>query len=76
MGYLPQIGFIHVSGTLPFVFDIADIYKSETTLIAAFQTLGANPRADGKEILQELKKLMEARKILGRIPKDIEDLLA
>ena len=75
MGYLPQLGFIHVGGTLPFVFDIADLYKSETTLIAAFQTLGANSKATEKDILLELKKLVEIRKLLARIPKDIEDLL-
>lgn len=40
LGYLPQLGFIHDAGTLPFVFDVADIYKPETTLVAAFHTLG------------------------------------
>jgi CRISP-associated protein Cas1 len=75
MGYMPQLGFVHVGGTLPFVFDIADMYKPETTLLAAFQTLGANPKATEKEVLVALKKRIESFKLLDRIPKDIEELL-
>ena len=74
MGYLPNLGFIHNSGTLPFVFDIADIYKPETTLEAAFQTLSLNPEAREKEVLILLKQRLEEKKLLQRIPKDIEDL--
>ena len=76
MGYLPQLGFIHSSGTLPFVFDIADIYKPETTLEAAFHALSLNPNADEKDVLVLLKRNIEEKKLLQRIPKDIEELLA
>ncbi len=76
MGYLPQLGFIHAAGTLPFVFDIADIYKPETTLVAAFHTLGINPKADEKDVLVRLKAKIEERRILFRLPRDIEKLLA
>lgn len=75
MGYLPQLGFIHSAGTLPFVFDVADIYKHETTLVAAFQTLGADPGADEKAVLTALKFIIEERRLLSRIPNDIESLL-
>jgi CRISPR-associated protein Cas1 len=75
LGYLPQLGFIHSSGTLPFVFDIADIYKPETTLEAAFHALSLNPEADEKDVLKLLKQRIEERRLLQRIPKDIEDLL-
>lgn len=75
MGYLPQLGFIHSAGTLPFVYDIADLYKHETTLVAAFQTLGANPEADEKAVLTALKIVLEEEKILRRMPLDIEKLL-
>ncbi|RLB95743.1 MAG: subtype I-E CRISPR-associated endonuclease Cas1 [Deltaproteobacteria bacterium] len=75
LGYLPQLGFIHTSGTLPFVFDIADIYKPETTLEAAFHALSLNPEADEKDVLKLLKQRIEERRLLQRIPKDIEELL-
>ncbi len=75
MGYLPQLGFIHSAGTLPFVFDIADIYKPETTLEAAFETIGINPKADEKDVIARLKFHIEERKLMQRIPSDIEKLL-
>ncbi len=75
MGYLPQLGFIHSAGTLPFVFDVADIYKPETTLEAAFQTLSVNPEADEKDVLTVLKRFIEEGRLLQRMPGDIEKLL-
>ena len=75
MGYLPQIGFIHTAGTMPFVFDIADIYKPETTLEAAFQTLAINPKATEKDVLKTLKSIIEEKRLMRRLPKDIDKLL-
>lgn len=76
MGYLPELGFIHASGTMPFVFDIADLYKQESTLEAAFQTLSSNPNADEKAVLRVLKLRIEERELLQRIPQDIEAILS
>lgn len=76
MGYLPQLGFIHSAGTLPFVFDIADIYKPETTLEAAFQTIRINPKATEKDTLTRLKQIIEQARLMYRMPKDISRLLA
>ncbi len=75
MGYLPQLGFIHTAGTMPFVFDIADIYKPETTLMAAFHTLSLNPEADEKDVLTLLKQRIEEKRLLKIIPKVIEGLM-
>jgi len=75
MGYLPQLGFIHVAGTLPFVFDVADIYKPETTLEAAFETVSINPEADAKDVVTRLKFYIEDRRLLQRMPRDVERLL-
>jgi len=75
LGYLPQLGFVHCAGTLPFVFDIADLYKAETSLPAAFQTVAINPRCTEREVLQMLKQRIEEQRLLQRIPKDIEELL-
>lgn len=76
LGYLPQLGFVHVAGNLPFVFDIADLYKPETTLEAAFHAVSLNPRSAEKEALRLLKERIEEVKLLQRLPKDIEEILA
>ncbi len=75
MGYLPQLGFIHTAGTLPFVFDMADIYKPETTLPAAFETVGLDPKAKEEVVIARLKSFIERTRLMKRIPKDIENLL-
>ena len=76
MGYLPQLGFIHVSGSLPFVYDVADVYKPVTTLPAAFETLGMDPDADEEDVVSRLKFYIERGKILSRMPSDIEKWLS
>ena len=77
MGYLTQLGFIHTAGMLPFVYDIADIYKPITTLPAAFETLslkGDNAIED--DVVSRLKTYLEKEKVLSRMPIDIEKLIS
>lgn len=75
MGYLPQLGFVHSAGVLPFVFDMADIYKPETTLDAAFQALAIDPDANEHDVITRLKPLLEERRVVQRLPQDIDKLL-
>lgn len=75
MGFLPQLGFIHASGTLPFVFDIADMYKPETTIPAAFSAIAANPKAEEDEVIGILKTKIEEGGLVSRIPRDIKELM-
>jgi CRISPR-associated protein Cas1 len=37
LGYIPSLGFVHDSGTLPFIYDVADLYKEVTSFPAALQ---------------------------------------
>ncbi len=75
MGYLPQLGFVHSAGTLPFVFDVADIYKPEVTLEAAFQSMAVNPEADEKQVIARLKTQIEQTRLVQRLPVDVGKLL-
>lgn len=74
LGYLPSLGFIHDAGTTPFVFDVADLYKHETTQPAAFLSVKENPRCDRDRVRRILKGLIEERRILQRLPKDLAAL--
>jgi len=77
MGYLPQLGFIHTAGVLPFVYDIADIYKPITTLPAAFETLSLRgDDATEEDVVARLKTYIENAKLLSRMPIDIEKLVS
>ena len=75
LGYIPQLGFIHTASTLPFVFDIADMYKPDTTLPAAFETVSLNPEATEEGTITRLKFFIESTNLLRRMPLDIEKLL-
>ena len=74
LGYLPSLGFIHDAGTIPFVYDIADLYKHETTQPAAFLAVKEGPRCDRERVRRLLKATIEERRILQRMPKDLAAL--
>ena len=42
-GYSPALGFIHTGKMLSFVYDIADLYKTEITIPLAFKMVSQNP---------------------------------
>lgn len=75
MGYLQNLGFIHTSGTWPFIFDVADVYKPVTSLPAAFAVVSQNPEAGTSEVLAQLKEEIEKQKLLQRIPRDLEEYI-
>lgn len=76
LGYLPELGFIHVAASRSFVLDIADIYKPETSLPAAFHAVSLNPRSAEIDTIRLLKQRLEEVRLLQRLPKDLETLLA
>ncbi len=73
MGYLPQLGFVHEGGTLPFIYDMADLYKHLTSLPAAFTALRQQPN-DEDLTRKLLKEHIETERLLQRIPKDLDAL--
>jgi hypothetical protein len=48
LGYVPSLGFVHDAGTLPFVHDVADLYKHLTSIPAAFLAVRQNPKDEGE----------------------------
>jgi len=77
MGYLTQLGFVHEAGNIPFVCDVADLFKAETSFVAAFETVAAAPPSGeiDERVRAALKRLLEAERVLPRLPKIIQDLL-
>jgi CRISPR-associated protein Cas1 len=71
MGFIPQLGFVHDAGMLPFIYDIADLYKHETSWPAAFQAMQQDPLDDGTLARQFLKERVEETKLLQRMPRDL-----
>jgi CRISPR/Cas system-associated endonuclease Cas1 len=71
---IPSLGIIHEAGTLPFIYDVADLYKEITSFPAAFQAIRQKPDDKGELVRTLLKERIEQEKLLQRMPKDLEEL--
>lgn len=73
--YSPGIGFIHTGKMMSFVYDIADLYKVETTLPVAFEiATGSRCETIEREARIRLRTVLRERRVLKRIAKDIATL--
>ena len=68
------MGFVHDAGTLPFIYDVADLYKEVTSFPAAFQAIQHDPEDQGEVARAFLKRKIEEERLLQRIPKELEEL--
>lgn len=76
MGYSPHIGFIHSGSPLPFIYDLADLYKQEVSIDLAFSlTVEMAGQYDRHIIATEFRKRVIEIDLLGRIGPDIENIL-
>ncbi len=73
VGYSPALGFIHTGKPLSFVYDIADLYKAETTIPAAFEAIA---EADfDSTVRQKCREKFTSHRLMQRIVKDIDQVL-
>jgi CRISPR-associated protein Cas1 len=76
-GYSPALGFIHVGKPLSFVYDIADLYKTDVSIPIAF-SLAANPPSDmelERAVRLACRDFFYTKKLMQRIVPDIEEVL-
>ncbi len=80
-GYAPAIGFLHRGLPLSFVYDIADLYKFETTVPAAFETAAKFQRGEDnsvpidRQVRLTCRDLFRRSGLLEKIIPDIERIL-
>ena len=76
MGYSPHIGFIHSGSPLPFVYDMADLYKEELSIDLAFsQTASMAGTYDRHKTATEFRRRVIESDLLASIGPDIEAML-
>lgn len=76
LGCAPGLGFIHVGHERSFVYDIADLYKSEITIPIAFQTAAEAPEDLPAIVRRRVRDAMVSARILERMVHDIRWLLS
>ncbi|MEW6230193.1 MAG: type I-E CRISPR-associated endonuclease Cas1e [Bacillota bacterium] len=75
-GYSPALGFIHTGKMLSFVYDVADLYKTELSIPIAFRAAAeSTPDLEGR-VRRLCRDAFTETSLLARIPADIERALA
>ena len=76
MGCSPGLGFVHVGHEKSFVYDIADLYKAETTIPLAFEVASQEDIEDIPGAMRrKTRNILYREHILERMVKDICYLL-
>ncbi|MGI6547759.1 MAG: type I-E CRISPR-associated endonuclease Cas1e [Bacillota bacterium] len=75
LGCAPGLGFIHTGHERSFVYDIADLYKSQITIPIAFEVASKEPEDIGAVTRRAVRDAIADGRILERMVKDIRELL-
>lgn len=75
IGLSPGLGFVHENHDLSFVHDIADLYKAEVTIPAAFETVASQSQEVSDAVRRKVRDRAFEAKILQRSVADIQSLL-
>lgn len=77
LGLAPGLGFVHTNHELSFVYDIADLYKANTSILVAFEVVSqANPEDDiGQKTRLKMRDFFVDGRIIKSIVKDVKYLL-
>lgn len=75
LGYSPHIGFIHSGSPLPFIYDLADLYKAELCIDLAFGlTRDLAGRYDKHKVAGAFRQRVIETDLLANIGTDVVDL--
>lgn len=76
LGYSPHLGFIHSGSPLPFIYDLADLYKAELCIDLAFAlTLSLAGEYNKYAVSEAFRKRVLEYDLMKRVPADLEELI-
>ena len=76
LGLSPRVGFIHSGSPLPFVYDVADLYKAELVFDLAFSlTVEMAGVYNRHLVLERFRERVLDLDLMTRCPNDVMDLL-
>jgi CRISPR-associated protein Cas1 len=76
LGYSPALGFIHTGKMLSFVYDVADLYKTELTIPMAFRAAAEKPPNLETRVRYACRESFHRGRLLERVVHDIDPALA
>jgi len=75
LGLSPALGFVHTGKMLSFVYDIADLYKTEISIPVAFAAAAQGLEKLETRVRKALRDTMRERKLLKTVVADIQSVL-
>lgn len=75
-GYAPAIGFVHTGKPQSFVYDVADLFKFETVVPAAFKIAAQKPDFPEQAVRHACRDMFRKTKLLKKIIPTIEEVLS
>jgi CRISPR-associated protein Cas1 len=75
-GYSPAIGFVHTGKMLSFVYDVADLYKTEISIPAAFRAVKNGEGDLEGRVRRSCRDFFLEARLMERIVPDLMRLLA
>ena len=74
-GYSPGLGFVHTGKMLSFVYDVADLYKADLTIPAAFHAVAGGAQEVEGRVRKALRDEFHQQRLLARIVEDLDKVL-
>lgn len=75
LGFVPALGIIHTGTDRAFVYDIADIYKAEIAIPAAFDAVAEATGNPNVEVRRKVRNLVVEKRLMQRMVGDLKQLM-
>lgn len=75
MGYIPSLGFVHSDGKIPFIYDVADLFKYDITIPIAFETYSNINGFNQELLLENFSTKCKEYKLLQKLPKILNEII-
>jgi len=75
VGYSSALGFIHTGNPLSFIHDVADLYKAETTIPAAFEAVAETYFDLDSVVRRKCREKFSQHRLMQRLIHDVDQVL-
>jgi CRISPR-associated protein Cas1 len=75
LGLSPALGFIHTGKMLSFVYDVADLYKTDTSIPMSFREVAKGEENLESRVRRALRDMLKEQRLLVRIVDDVQSVL-
>ena len=74
LGFIPALGVVHTGTDRSFVYDVADLYKAEISIPAAFDAVAAQQGSPSIEVRRRIRDQVVSHRLMPRMVRDLKAL--